>query len=114
MMPLPRMRSEEQATPFTEERIQAEGQKDGERNIPEMGSYQPAPFEQALIAHGEQEVQRIYESASHRISKLQPTFQALMLGLEDFDHRIQAIAERYKALRKHRARDVPIPVPSGR
>ena len=112
MMPLPRMRSEEQATPFTEERIQAEGQKDGERNIPEMGSYQPAPFEQALIAHGEQEVQRIYESASHRIAKLQPMFQALMRRLEDLDHRIQPIADRYKARVKELGRDVTIPFPS--
>ena len=30
---------------FTISRIQAEGQKDGERNIPEMGSYTPAQFE---------------------------------------------------------------------
>ena len=112
MMPLPRMRSEEQATPFTEERIQAEGQKDGERNIPEMGSYQPAPFEQALIAHGEQEVQRIYESASHRIAKLQPMFQALMRRLEDLDRRIQPIADRYKARVKELGRDVTIPFPS--
>ena len=29
-----------------ESRILAEGQKDGERNIPEMGSYTPAPFEE--------------------------------------------------------------------
>ena len=33
-----------------EARIAAEGQKDGERNIPEMGSYTPAPFEQAPAA----------------------------------------------------------------
>src|SRR5438552_9545469 len=97
MMPLSRMRSEEQATPFTEERIEAEGQKDGERNIPEMGSYMPAQFEQALIAHGEQEVQRIYKDASARIAKLQPVYQTLHKRLEDVEHRIRPVAERYKA-----------------
>src|SRR5947208_16636407 len=94
------MRSPQQPPPpeFADEsRIAAEGQKDGERNIPEMGSYQPAPFEQALIAHGEQEVQRIYASASHRIAKLQPMFQALMRRLEDLDHRIQPSGDRYEA-----------------
>ena len=45
-----------------EGRILAEGQKDGERNIPEMGSYTPAPFEQALISHGEQAVQQPHKS----------------------------------------------------
>ena len=33
-------------SPFTEQRILSEGQQDGERNIPEMGSYMAAPFEQ--------------------------------------------------------------------
>ncbi len=55
-----------------EGRILAEGQKDGERNIPEMGSYTPAPFEQALISHGEQAVQQIYKNASGSIAKLRP------------------------------------------
>lgn len=64
-------------TPFTDEsRIQLEGQKDGERNIPEMGSYMPAMFEQALIAHGERKVQEIYQKASVRIAKLQPLYEA--------------------------------------
>ena len=112
MLGLSRTKPEAPTTSFTEERIQTEGQKDGERNIPEMGSYMPAPFEQALVAHGEQEVQRIYESASLRIAKLQPMFQALMRRLEDLDHRIQPIADRYKARVKELGRDVTIPFPS--
>ena len=109
MMPLPR--PEEPTTPFTEERIQAEGQKDGERNIPEMGSYMPAQFEQALIAHGEQEVQRIYKDASARIAKLQPVYQTLHKRLEDVEHRIRPVAERYKARSHELGRDVTIPFP---
>lgn len=107
-----RIGPEEPSTPFTEERIQAEGQKDGERNIPEMGSYMPAPFEQALIAHGEQEVQRIYTEASGRIAKLQPVFHAFMRRLEDIEHRIQPIATGYKARSQELGRDVTIPFPS--
>jgi tetrahydromethanopterin S-methyltransferase subunit G len=113
MIRLLRSKPEEPSTPFTEERILAEGQKDGERNIPEMGSYMPAPFEQVLMAHGEQEVHRIYESASLRIAKLQPMFQALMRRLEDLDHRIQPIADRYKARVKELGRDVTIPFAPG-
>src|SRR3989442_15301636 len=94
---LPRIRVKEPSTSFTEERILAEGQRDGERNIPEMSSYTPAPFEQALIANGEQEVQRIYKDASVRIAKLQPTFQALRRRQEDVDRRIQPVAGRYQA-----------------
>ena len=79
MLRLTRNPPEQPPTPFTEERIQSEGQKDGEHNIPEMGSYMPAQFEQALIAHGEQEVHRIYEQASGRIAKHQPVFQTFTL-----------------------------------
>src|SRR5262249_2755891 len=108
---LPRIRSQELATPFTEERILAEGQRDGERNIPEMNSYTPAPFEQALIANGEQEVQRIYKDASVRIARLQPTFEALRRRQEDVDHRIQPVAERYQARCSELERDVTISFP---
>src|SRR6058998_2130378 len=81
--------------PFTDEsRIQTEGQKDGEKNIPEMGSYIPAQFEQALVAHGEQEVHRNYEKASIRIAKLQPVF------------------EQYEKRKNELGRDVSIPFPS--
>src|SRR5437870_3062433 len=99
-------------SPFTEQRILAEGQQDGERNIPEMGSYMAAPFEQALIAHGEQEVHRIFKRASIRIAKRQPAFQSLAGRLEDLERRIQPIADRYKARSKELGRDVTIPFPS--
>ena len=73
---------------FTDEsRIIAEGQKDGERNIPEMGSYTPAQFEQALIANGEQEVHRLYKSASMRIARLAPLFHAWHRRLQDIERR---------------------------
>ncbi len=99
-------------TPFTEERIQAEGQKDGERNLPEMGSYMSAPFEQALISHGEQDVQEIYKQASARIALLQPVFQAFMRRLEDIERRIQPITEGYKTRSQELGRDVTIPFPA--
>ena len=99
-------------SPFTEQRILSEGQQDGERNIPEMGSYMAAPFEQALIAHGEQEVHRIFKRASIRIAKRQPAFQSLARRLEDLERRIQPIADRYKARSKELGRDVTIPFPS--
>ena len=57
---------------FSDSRIQDEGQKDGEKNIPEMGSYQPAPFEQVLIANGERRAQQAYQKASARIAKHKP------------------------------------------
>jgi hypothetical protein len=111
MMRLPRFGSVEPPTPFTEERIQSEAQKDGERNIPEMGSYNPPPFEQALIAHGEQEVQRIYKAASARIAKLQPVFQAFDRRLQDVERRIRPVADGYKARSEELGRDVTIPFP---
>jgi hypothetical protein len=95
-----------------ESRIQAEGQKDGERNIPEMGSYTPAQFEQALIAHGEHQVQRVYEAASRKISKLQPVAQACYRRLQDLETRIRPVAESYEQRKKEIGRDVAIPFPS--
>src|SRR5438132_10989466 len=81
--------------PFTDEsRIQTEGQKDGEKNIPEMGSYTPAQFEQALIAHGEREVHRIYEKAPIRIAKLQHVFQACQTSFAALNGRFQRVAEQ--------------------
>lgn len=98
---------------FTDEsRIQAEGQKDGERNIPEMGSYTPAPFEQALIAHGEQEVQRIYERTSSRIAKHQSLFQMLQKQMLEVDSRLKRISEMYRARKEEIGRDAAIPFPS--
>ena len=98
---------------FTDEgRIMVEGQKDGEKNIPEMGSYTPAQFEQALMAHGEQEVQRTYKAASLRISKLQPEFEAGQRRLEEIEARLKPISEIYEARKKELGRDVAIPFPS--
>ncbi len=97
---------------FTDEsRILAEGQKDGERNIPEMGSYTPAQFEQALIAHGEQQVQGIYKNASLRIARLAPTFHACHKRLADLERRVQPISDRYAARATELGRDVTIPFP---
>lgn len=101
------------STPFTEEsRIQAEGQKDGEKNIPQMGSYVSAQFEQALIAHGEQGVHRIYEKASLRIAQLQPVFQACLKRLEELSARLKPISELYETRKKELGRDVSILFPS--
>lgn len=107
------MRLRPTAPAFTDEsRILAEGQKDGERNIPEMGSYTPAQFEQALIAHGEQEVQGIYKKASLRIARLAPMFHAWHKRLEDVERRIQPISDRYAARARELGREVTIPFPS--
>src|SRR5918911_3596052 len=80
-----------------ESRILAEGQKDGERNIPEMGSYTPAPFEQALISNGEQTVHQIYKAASGVISRLRPVVESLQRQLNDLERRMRPVAESYKA-----------------
>lgn len=99
-------------TPFADEsRILAEGQKDGERNIPEMSSYMPAQFEQALIADGEQEVHRIYEKASLRIAKLLPSFQSFQKHFADLEGRLQALVERYTARKKELGREISAPFP---
>src|SRR5437879_13157606 len=84
------MRLKNPPSSFTDEgRIIAEGQKDGERNIPEMGSYTPGQFEQALIANGEQEVHRLYKSASLRIARLAPLFHAWHRRLQEIVRRFQ-------------------------
>jgi hypothetical protein len=85
------------AVEFADEgRILAEGQKDGERNIPEMGSYTPAPFEQALISNGEQAVQQIYKTASGVIARLRPVAEALQRQLDDVERRARPLGEAYK------------------
>ncbi len=94
------------SSPLTNERlIEVEGQKDGEKNIPDMGSYQPAQFEQALIAHGEQAVQRIYEKASLRIAKLRPFYEANHRRFNDLESRLQAACKIYKARKAELGRD---------
>jgi hypothetical protein len=101
------------STHFTDEsRIQAEGQKDGEKNIPQMGSYVAAQFEQALIAYGEQEVQRIFAAASLAISKLQPVYQTYKKRLEELEARLKPISDLYEARKKELGRDVSIVFPS--
>ena len=94
-----------------ESRIVAEGQKDGERNLPEMGSYTPAPFEQALISNGEQAVQGIYKDASARISKLRPVVEAFQRKLDEVERRMRPIADAYKARSSELGRDATIVFP---
>jgi len=97
-MNLPLGQRKPPAVEFADEsRILAEGQKDGERNIPEMGSYTPAPFEQALISNGEQAVQQIYKTASAVIARLRPSVEALQRQLDDLDRRMRPTADAYKA-----------------
>src|SRR2546422_9796789 len=79
-----------------ESRILAEGQKDGERNLPEMGSYTPAPFEQALISNGEQAVQQIYKAASAKISRPRPVVEAFQRKLAELRRRIRPINEGHR------------------
>ncbi len=94
------------SSPFTNERrIEAEGQKDGEKNIPDMRSYLPAQFEQALVAYGEQDVQRVYEKASLRIAKLRPVYEACYRRFGDLESRLQAVAKIYKARKAELGRD---------
>lgn len=110
-MRMSRIGASEAPSPFTEERILAEGQKDGERNIPEMHSYMPAPFEQALIAHGEQEVHQIFQEASFRIAKRQPTFQAMQRTLDDLERRWRPVSDGYRARATELGRDAAAPFP---
>src|SRR5437762_2348730 len=108
------MRSPQQPPPpeFADEsRIAAEGQKDGERNIPEMGSYTPAPFEQALIANGEQAVQQIYKATSAKIAKLRPVVESLQRHLNDLERRMRPVADAYKARSAEVGRDAMIVFP---
>lgn len=94
------------SNPFTDEsQIEVEGQKDGEKNIPDMRSYLPAQFEQALVAHGEQEVQRIYGKASLRLAKLQPVYQACQRRLKDLESRLKAVGKLYEARKAELGRD---------
>ena len=98
---------------FTDERrIQSEGQKDGERNIPEMGSYSPAPFEQALIANGEQKTQRVYEKTSGRIAKLQSMYEGFHRRFEDIEARYQRLCEMFHERKRELGRDIAIPFPT--
>jgi hypothetical protein len=102
-----------QFVPFTDEhRIQTEGQRDGEKNLPEMGTFSPAPFEQALIANGERKTQRTYQKAAGRIARLQPVFQMLEKRYHDMAGRQKAVANRFEARKKELDRDVAIPFPS--
>jgi hypothetical protein len=94
-----------------ESRIAAEGQKDGERNIPEMGSYTPAPFEQALIANGEQAVQQIYKATSGKIAKLRPVAEAYQRQLNELERRWRPVADAYKARSAELGRDAMIVFP---
>ena len=94
-----------------ESRIAAEGQKDGERNIPEMGSYTPAPFEQALIANGEQAVQQIYKGTSAKIAKLRPVAEAYQRRLNELERRWRPVADAHKARSAELARDAMIVFP---
>jgi len=94
-----------------ESRIVAEGQKDGERNIPEMGSYTAAPFEQALIANGEQAVQQIYKAASARIAKLRPVVESYQRQLDVLEQRMRPVADGYKARSAELGRDATILFP---
>lgn len=96
---------------FTGSRIQAEGRKDGERNIPEMGSYQTSPFEQALVAYGERHIQKVYEKASTRISKLQPLFDAHKKHWEDLEKRLKSVMDMFNARKQELGRDLAIPFP---
>ena len=94
-----------------EARILAEGQQDGERNIPEMGSYTPAPFEQALISNGEQAVHQAYKAASIKIAKLRPTVEAYQRRFDEIERRMRPIAEAYKARAAELGRDARIVFP---
>jgi len=99
--------------PLTDERrIQAEGQRDGESNIPDMSSYSASPFEQALIAQGERKAQRIYEKAWARISNFQAIYQSLQRRFEDLELRFQPVTEMYQARKKELGRDIAMPFPS--
>ncbi len=94
------------SSPFTNERlIEIEGQKDGEKNIPDMGSYQPAQFELALVAHGEQAVQLIFEKASLRIAKLRPLYETYQRRYNELESRLQAAGKIYKARKAELGRD---------
>jgi tetrahydromethanopterin S-methyltransferase subunit G len=112
-MHLPALHRQQPAPPeFADEsRILAEGQKDGERNIPEMGSYTPAPFEQALISNGEQAVHQIYKAASVKIARLRPEVEGYQRRLDDIEQRMAPIAQAYKTRSAEVGRDATIVFP---
>ena len=93
-------------TGTTRRQIEIEGEKDGKRNIPEMGSYTPAQYELALIARGEREVHRKFEEAAVRIAKLQPPFQTHKKQFEDIAARFTLLVEAHQARKKELGRDV--------
>jgi len=112
-MKLPALQRQPPPPEFGDEsRIIAEGQKDGERNIPEMGSYVPAPFEQALIANGEQGVQAIYKTASLTISRLRPLVESYQRRLDDLERRVRPVADQYRTRAAAIGRDATIIFPS--
>src|SRR5947199_9680078 len=76
-----------------------------------MGSYTPAPFEQALISNGEQAVQQIFKAASSRISKIRPVVEAYQRQLDELQRRIRPIAEAYKVRSAELERDAMIVLP---
>jgi len=76
-----------------------------------MGSYTPAPFEQALISNGEQAVQQIFKAASARISKLRPVVEAFQRQLDELQRRIRPSADAYKARSAELGRDAMIVFP---
>ncbi len=96
---------------FSDSRILDEGQKDGEKNIPEMGSYQPAPFEQVLIANGERRAQQAYQKASARIAKHKPLFETYKKHWEDLEARITRVTHLMTARKQELGRDLAIPFP---
>src|SRR2546428_13734920 len=76
-----------------------------------MGTYPPAPFEQALISNGHQAVQQIFKAASGRISKLRPVVEAYQRQLDELRRRMRPIADAYKARSSELGRDATIVFP---
>jgi len=76
-----------------------------------MGSYTPAPFEQALISNGEQAVQQIFKAASARISKLRPVVEAFQRQLDELQRRIRRAPRPTKARSAELGRDAMIVFP---
>src|SRR5438445_11732157 len=76
-----------------------------------MGSYTPAPFEQALISNGEQAVQQIYKAASAKISRLRPVVEAFQRKLDELERRIRPINDGYRTRSAELGRDAAIVFP---
>ena len=83
-----------------ERRIRFEGQRDGEKNIPDMSSYSPSPFEQVLISQGERKAQEVFERASLRISRLRPVYESLKKRFEDLEKRQHPVGQRFEDRKK--------------